>query len=419
RGAGPLADALDRAIQERRVAAAVAAPPPAPRQLRVDEERVDRLFALAGELVVAKNTLGWLAGSASGLAGSAGDDRRRLQELHASFDRLTRDLHDAVVRIRMVPVGQVFERFPRLVRDLSARLGKPVDLTIEGETTSADKTVVESLHEPLLHLVRNSLDHGIETPDERRLRGKRDVATVSLRARHANDRVVVEVQDDGRGIDLAAVGRKAMEAGVIDAERLATLDEAATAALIFAPGLSTAAETSDLSGRGIGMYAVRMAIERIGGTIGIETSAGRGTTTRLELPLTLALLRIVIVHTGGRAFGVPLDGVAETIRLPRERVRRVRGQAAFTWRDRVVPLNPLARLLGLDEPVISDGDGMVLIAKVGGAFHGVAIDGISDRLEVALRPMDGLLADIPAYLGTTLRGDGQVLLILNLKEILS
>jgi two-component system chemotaxis sensor kinase CheA len=424
----PLLKALDRIIQARQSPGTAAASqpmpassPPASRSLRVEEERIDRLFALVGEMIVAKNTLGWLAGRTAEAAG-AGDTVRPLRDLHALVERLTRDMHDAVVRIRMVPVGQVFDRFPRLVRDLSLRLGKPVDLLVEGEGTSADKTVVEALFEPLLHLVRNSLDHGIEPPEARHGAGKPERATVTLRAFHAGDRFVVEVSDDGGGIDIAAVGRKAVESRVLDEDQLGALSEEEAARLIFAPGLSTMNETSELSGRGVGMAAVRMAIERIGGAIGVETVRHRGTTIRLELPLTLALLRIVTVTAHGRRFGVPLDVVAETIRLPDDRIRRIRGQAAFTWREQVVPLHPLGRILELPEPrdrlSDDDGDRLVLVVNAdGGGFFGLEVDGIGDRLEVALRPMDGLLANIPAYLGTTLQGDGQVLLILNPKEL--
>ena len=415
---GPLATALDHVIQARQSAAPPASsPPPSSRLLRVEEERIDRLLALVGEMIVAKNTLGWLANRTAEAAGSS-DFTRPFQNLHAVVERLTRDMHDAVVQIRMVPVGQVFERFPRLVRDLSLRLGKPVDLAIEGARTSADKTVVEALFEPLLHLVRNSLGHGVEPPEERRRHGKPDRATVTLRAFHSNDRIVVEVADDGGGIDLAAVGRKAVLHGVLDDEQLAALSDAEIARLIFAPGLSTMEEASDLSGRGVGMYAVRVAMERIGGSIAVDTLPQRGTTIRLELPLTLALLRIVTVSVGDRRFGVPLDDVAETIRLPENRIRRIRTRSAFTWRDQVVPLHPLGRLLDLEDRARENSDAeLVLVVKAGEGFFGLEVDEIGDRLEVVLRPMDGLLADIPAYLGTTLQGDGQVLLILNLKEI--
>jgi two-component system chemotaxis sensor kinase CheA len=414
---GLLLRALDHVIQARHSAASPP-PPPSARLLRVEEERIDRLLALVGEMIVAKNTLGWLASRTAEAAGS-GDLNRPFQDLHAVVERLTRDMHDAVVQIRMVPVGQVFERFPRLVRDLSLRLGKPVDLVIEGGRASADKTVVEALFEPLLHLVRNSLDHGIEPLEERRRLAKPEQAILTLRAFHSNDRIVVEVTDDGGGIDLAAVGRKAVLGGVLDEERLAAMSDAEIARLIFAPGLSTMEEASYLSGRGVGMYAVRMAIERIGGSIGVDTLPHRGTTIRLELPLTLALMRIVTASVGERRFGIPLDDVAETLRLGQDRIRRIRTQSAFTWRDQVVPLHPLGRLLELDDRLDETTDRrLVLVVKAGDGFFGLEVDGIGDRLEVALRPMDGLLADIPAYLGTTLLGDGQVLLILNLKEIL-
>lgn len=424
RDPAPLAEALDLALHARQAAGLrerdgpVASPVAPSRVLRVEEERIDRLFALVGEMIVAKNSLAWLAGQAARPDG-AGDVVGPLRDLHATLDRLVRDMHDAVVRTRMVPVGQVFDRFPRFVRDLSLRLGKPVDLVIEGGETSADKTVVETLYEPLLHLVRNSLDHGIEQAEERRLHAKPDRATLTLRAFHSSDRVIVEVGDDGRGIDIAGVRRKAAQAGVMDEAQLAVLEDAEASRLIFTPGLSTAGETSDLSGRGMGMFAVRMAVERLGGSIAVETARHRGTTIRLHLPLTLALLRIVTVEAGGRRFGVPLDGVAETIRLPDGRIQRVKAQTAFAWRDQVVPLHSLARLLDLEDAgIATTGERLVLVVRTDGGLFGLEIDGIGDRLEVALRPMDGVLADIPAYLGTTLQGDGRVLLILNPREIL-
>ncbi|UEM23701.1 chemotaxis protein CheA [Skermanella mucosa] len=424
RDPAPLAEALDLAVRARQSAArerdvdSSPAPLPPSRQLRVDEARIDRLFALVGEMIVAKNSLGWLAGQAALPVGS-GDIVRPLRDLHAAMDRLVRDMHDAMVRIRMVPVGQVFDRFPRYVRDQSIRLGKPVDLVIEGEETSADKTVVDTLYEPLLHLVRNSLDHGIELPEERRRHSKPDRATLTLRAFHSNDRIVVEVGDDGRGIDIANVGRQAVQADVIDEAQLAALGDAETSRLIFTPGLSTAEETSDLSGRGMGMFAVRLAVERLGGGIAVETARHRGTNIRLELPLTLALLRIVTVEAGGRRFGVPLDDVAEMMRLPEDRVGRIKAQWAFAWRDQVVPLHSLAGLLDLGDDLPAPSEArMVLVVRTKDGVFGLAIDGIGERLEVVLRPMDGVLADIPAYLGTTLQGDGRVLLVLNLKEIL-
>jgi two-component system, chemotaxis family, sensor kinase CheA len=414
----PLLDALNQILHPREPAPAESTAP-STRQLRVNETRVDRLLGLVGELIVAKNTLGWLGQQAEDSAGPHRDLTRSLQDLHGTLDRLTRDLHHAVLQIRMLPVAQVFDRFPRLVRDLSHRLGKPVDLILEGGDTAADKTVVEMLFEPLLHILRNSLDHGIEPPEERRRLGKPARATLALRAFRHGDRMVIETADDGRGIDIAAVRRKAAASGQFDPEHLDAMTEAEAARLIFAPGLSTADRASDLSGRGVGMHAVRMAVERAGGHVDVSTKAGQGTVIRLELPLTLALLRIVTVTANGRLFGIPLDRVGETVRIPRDHIRRVRNQPAFVWRDQIVPTHMLADLLHLPgDCATGETDALILVVRTGDGLAGLQVDGIGDRLDVALRPMDGLLADIPAYLGTTLLGDGRVLLVLNLGEIL-
>lgn len=405
---GPDAAAEDRAGQ-----------PGTTRLLRVDEARVDRLMRLVGEMVVAKNGLGWLADMAR-QGGSDAALMRGLRDLHGSLDRLTREMHGMVLQIRMLPIGQVFQRFPRLVRDLSHRLGKPVTLVLEGEGTEADKTMIEQLFEPILHLVRNSLDHGIEPPDQRAAAGKPATATLTLRAYRGGDRVVVEVADDGRGIDADAVRRKALANGLLTADQTAALSDEEAIQLIFAAGLSTMEAVSELSGRGVGMNAVRAAMEKAGGSVEVQSVPGAGATVRLSLPLSLTSVRILTVEVGNRRLGVPMDVVAETVRLPRSRIIRIKQHDTFVLRDRVVPLRRLGVLLGLSDlpPPDPAADARVLVVEVDGRMAGVEVDAFGERLDAVLKPMDGLLSSIPGYIGTTLLGNGEVLLILDVKEIL-
>jgi two-component system chemotaxis sensor kinase CheA len=391
------------------------------RMLRVDETRIDQLLNLANEMIAANGKLAWLAEEvAASPAGEAA--AHRLRDVQTLLDRLTREMHGTVIQLRMLPIGQVFQRFPRLVRDLSRRLGKEVRLVLEGEDVEADKGVVEALFEPLLHLVRNSLDHGVETPEERRAAGKPAEAVLVLRASRDGDRILVDVVDDGRGIDTEAVRRRAAASGLIDAGNAGARDEEDAVRLIFVPGFSTRETASELSGRGIGMYAVRTMIEKAGGQVAVSSTGRAGTTVRLALPLTAAMTRILTVTVGRRRFGVPIDVVRETVRLPRDRIRRIRRHHAVVLRERVVALHRLDRLLGLPPEPGPQSDASasarIMVVEVDGRCDGIEVDGFGGRLDAVLKPLDGLLADVPGYLGTTVLGDGEVLLVLDLREIL-
>ncbi|MEA2989925.1 MAG: two-component system, chemotaxis family, sensor kinase CheA, partial [Alphaproteobacteria bacterium] len=392
--------------------------PAAIRSLRVDERRVDALFNMAGELIVAKNGFAHLA---KRIADEIGDHElaAAVKRQHETIERLVGEMHVAILQLRMVPVAQVFRSFPRLVRDMAQRLNKKVALVTRGETTEADKTVVDRLFEPLLHLVRNALDHGIEGPEPRRSAGKAAAATVTLQALRVGDRFIVEVSDDGRGIDPELVRRKSLEQGIIAADELAALADDQILDLVFAPGFSTAAEVSDISGRGVGMDVVRSAIEQIGGKVSLTSSVGAGTTVRLDLPMNIAMTRIMVVEAAGQVFGIPMDGVTETLRLTPDRISRIKGNDAFVLRDRVVPICPLAELMKLPTP---PGSGsairLLVVIEAGGKNVAIEVDAVRDRLEIVLKPLQGLLANARGYAGTTLLGDGKVLLVLDLKEIL-
>ncbi|MBB2899544.1 two-component system chemotaxis sensor kinase CheA [Kineococcus radiotolerans] len=398
------------------------APAPAPaedpsraaRVLKVEQAKVDKLLDLVGELVVAKNALPFVAQEAED-AGSRALARRVLDE-YAVVSRVSEELQQAVMDVRMLPVSTAFARAPRLVRDLSRKLGKKVRLVQEGEDTAADKDVIEMLTEPLVHLVRNSLDHGIETPEQRVAAGKPEEATLLLRAAPDGDAVLVEIVDDGRGIDTDAVRRKAYERGLISEEALETLPDEEAAQLIFAPGFSTAEVISDVSGRGVGMDAVRSSIERLGGSVSMENRRGRSLTVRLRLPLTMAVSKVLLLTAGGQRFGVPLDDVVETVRVDREEVTRVAGHPVLALRDDVVPLVSLGGLLGAGGDLSADALNVLVVRTATGPL-GLVVDRFHQNTDVILKPLEGFLAGTPGYCGTALLGDGLVLLVLDVKEL--
>jgi two-component system chemotaxis sensor kinase CheA len=391
---------------------------PASRALRVDEVKIDALVNLAGELIVAKNGIAHLAKRLQDEVGDY-DLARAVRREHDTIERLAGEMHAAILQLRMVPVAQVFRSFPRLVRDMSQRLEKKVRLVTHGETTESDKAVVDRLFEPLLHLVRNALDHGIESPEQRRSAGKDEGATITMQASRVGDRLVVEVVDDGRGIDPAIVRRRARGRGIIADDELAALPDEQVIDLIFSAGFSTAAEVSDISGRGVGMDVVRATVERIGGRASVMSRLGVGTTVRLDLPMDIALSRIMVVEAGGQVFGIPMDAVTETVRLGRDRISRIKNNDGFVLRDHVVPICSLAELMKLPAaPTPAADTRLVLVTEISGKVTALEIDAIQDRLEVVLKPLQGLLANARGYAGTTLLGDGRVLLVLDLKEVL-
>ena len=386
--------------------------------LRVDQDKIDLLMQLAGELIVAKNSLPFLARKAEQHYGQR-DLAREVKEHYAVIDRITQSLQGAVMSVRMMPVGQVFQRFPRLVRDLARQLGKQVNLVITGEETEAEKNVIESLFDPLLHMVRNSLDHGIEPVELRRAAGKPETALLALRARQEGDQVIIEIEDDGRGIDPARIRAKAQERGLRSAAALEAMNDAAVLDLIFAPGFSTAERVSDLSGRGVGMDVVRSAVQAAGGHVELTSTLGQGARARLALPLSMAVTSVMTVTLGGRAFGVPMQAVLETVRLPHARLTAIRSATAFVLRGQVVPLYRLAELLGVTDAPDEDGLMAVLVVQIGAHPVGIGIGEFGEVIEVILKPMTGIMRGVPGYSGTALLGDGSVLPVLHLAALLA
>ncbi len=390
--------------------------PPGKRVLRVDQEKIDALMNLVGELVVAKNALPFLARRAEQHFGLR-ELGREIKDEYGVIDRIAQELQGAVMAVRMMPVGQVFQRFPRLIRDLARKLGKQVELEIAGEETEADKNVIESLYDPLLHMVRNSLDHGVETPAARLAAGKPETAILKLIARQEGDQAIIEIADDGAGIDPVHIRRVAYERGLMPEEKLAALDDEAAIMLIFAAGFSTAQTVSDVSGRGVGMDVVRAAVEKAGGRIALSSVKGKGTTVRLTLPLSMAVTRVMTVVQDDRLFGIPLDLVLETVKLPAAEVAHIKAAQAFVLRDRIVPLYHLTDLLELTPPAEAPAEIAVLVVRIAGQMLGLGISAFGEVMEVILKPMEGMLSRITGYSGTCLLGDGRVLLVLDLKAL--
>jgi two-component system chemotaxis sensor kinase CheA len=385
--------------------------------LRVDQERIDTLMDLVGELVVAKNALPFLARRA--------EEEFKVKELgkeikaqYSVINRLSEELQNAMMSVRMVPVSSVFKRFPRLVRDLSRRLEKNIELVMEGEETEADKNVIESLADPLIHLVRNSLDHGIEMPADRLAVGKPEKGMLILRAIPQDDQVIIEIIDDGKGIDPLVIKKKAYEKGVISEAQLDSISDQEAVELIFAAGLSSKDQASDLSGRGVGMDVVRSAVNAAGGSVAITSKLNVGSTIKLCLPLSMAVAQVMMIEVDKQVYGISMDMISETVRVPVEAIERIKNNEAIVLRDKLIPLRRLRDLLGLSKADNDLKEEAILIVTVFGEEIGLIIDDFHEGVDVIQKPLEGVMSSYPIYAGATLLGDGRVLLILDLKELL-
>ncbi|WP_448102217.1 chemotaxis protein CheA [Luteibacter jiangsuensis] len=389
------------------VAAASKAAPAEKRQastaettVRVDTHRLDGLVDAAGELVLVRNRLTNLAPR-----GTNDPMERAIGEL----ERVAEDLQNAVLRMRMQPVGKLFSRFPRIVRDLARQLGKEIELVTEGEDTDIDRTVVEALADPLVHLLRNAVDHGIEMPDVRVREGKPRGGTVRLAAGQFGDRIVITVTDDGKGMDPEVLRRKAVEKGLMDAEQAARLDERECYEIVFRPGFSTASQVSDISGRGVGMDVVKTKIVELGGTLSIDSRVGHGSTVRLSVPLTLAILRVLMVRVGNRLLSLPLSNVAEVFELVPGQVQELDGRIVASHRQRALPLADLGRWAGT-----AGKGGHVVVVQIGHQTLGCLVDEVLGREDVMAKPLGPFLKHVPGVAGATITGDGRISLVLDL-----
>ena len=391
------------------------------RQIKVDQIKLDTLMNLIGEIVVAKNALPYLAQRAEDIYGTR-ELSRELKDYYAVINRISQDMQTAIMQVRMLPVSNVFQRFRRLVRDLSRKLNKQIELTIEGEDTEADKNIVELLADPMIHILRNSIDHGIEMPEERLDQGKPAFGTIHVRAWQENDHVSIAVSDDGKGIDPAVMRRKAQERGLISAEEADTMSDQAAVNLVFAPGFSTASQVSDLSGRGVGMDVVRSTIEAAGGSVNLQSVKGQGTEILLTLPLSMAVTYVMAVEIGGQRYGVSMSHVVETVRLRKDETFFIKQEQVFMLRDRLVPIRNMRVLFGeqnLHDVENGSAELSILVVRVGNDLVGMMVDRFHEGVEIILKPMEGVLSQLSIYSGSALLGDGSVLLVLDLKELLS
>jgi len=383
--------------------------------MRIDSARIDKLVEIAGELITAKNGLVPLADEAR--SHGNGQLARRILAKHHEIERLIASLYSAVTQARMIPLEHTFRRFPRLVRETSARLGKVLDLIIEGESVEADREIVENLFEPLLHLIRNGLDHGIEPEADRLQQSKPARGCLLLRARQRGDQIEIEVADNGRGMDPQRVRAAAIDRGLVSEDQASALSDRDILQFVFASGFSTASSVSDLSGRGVGLDAVQSSVRRLGGTLQLQSTVGTGTSFTLQLPISFSMTQLMVVQVGDERYGIPISDVIETHKLPASAVQSIRAGKAFVLRNRTIPLLHLGELLQSQLPSAHSNDLKVLIVQAGEDQIGVAVDAIAERAETLTRPLAGLLQGLPGIAGTTLLGDGKVLLVLNMEEL--
>ena len=380
--------------------------------IRIDTGRLDDVLNLASEIGFAKNRLNCLRGEM--MQGKLGPDTlRALDAAVDQLDHLVGDLQSAVMKTRMGPIARLFQRYPRMARDLARQLGKDIELEIEGEDTELDRSMIDELNDPLVHLVRNAIDHGLEHPDERRAAGKPGKCRVRLSARQAGDHVTIEIADDGRGMSPDVLRRKAVEKGLLDAEAASALDDRQSLQLIFLPGFSTKDQTSSISGRGVGMDVVKNGIQKLNGRIEIESAPGTGTTFRITLPLTLAILPVLIVRHGSQPFAVPLAMVHEMVALDPARVQLVSGRATMVIRDEILPVRSLAGLIGW-QPAAPARYG-ILMQTAAGRFV-LAVDGYTGREDVVIKPLNDIKPK--GIAGATLAGDGSLVLVLDMEALL-
>ncbi len=387
--------------------------------MRVDVRKLDELINLVGELVLERNRLFQLSRELS-------MGRLEMQDLTEAFSQstarlsfITEELQAAGLRARMVPIDTVFRKFPRLVRDVAHNLKKEVDLLVSGEDTELDKTMVEMIGDPLVHLVRNSLDHGLELPDVRESGGKPRKGTIRLEARQEGDQIIISVADDGAGIDPARIAKKAMEKGLVTADRLRTMTTREILDFVFLPGFSTAEKISDLSGRGVGMDVVRSNLTKLNGTIELESKLGAGTTVFLRLPLTLAILPVLLVEVGNEIYALPLRSVVETARIRATELHRFEGSELLHLRGETVPLLRLRQIFTVQYRADEKGSDKVVILGIGEKRIALLVDNLIGQESTVIKPLGSYLHHCSGIAGATISGDGRVRLVLDPADLLA
>ena len=381
----------------------------ASQSVRVDIEKLDNLMNLVGELVINKVRLEQIGTT---------NRMPELTETLEQMDRVTTDLQNVVMKVRMVPVSQVFNRFPRMVRDIAKELNKDINLTVEGEETELDRTVIDEIGDPLMHLLRNSLDHGVEHPDDREKKGKPRTGEVGLIARHEGNNVVIMVTDDGAGIDAEKIRAKAVEKGLYTQDEADALSDADAVRIIFAPGFSTADHITDISGRGVGMDVVRSKIESLGGHVDVETKIDEGSVFKIKLPLTLAIIQALLVKVQEEMYAIPLGSIDSTINIHPDDIKTVQNQAVIVLRGQIIPIINLSTALQVPRTTEEDNDDIfVVVVYIGERKAGIVVDNLIGQQEIVIKTLGKLLSGLKLFSGATVLGDGRVALILDVGTV--
>ena len=375
--------------------------------VRVDIDRLDNLMNLVSELIIIKTRMEGIGETSN---------KEGMNEAIEYLERITTSLHDAVMKVRMVPIERVFNRFPRMVRDLSKELKKNVSLQMSGDETEVDRTVIDEIGDPLIHLIRNSIDHGIEHPEERKKLGKDETGTVILKAYPDGNNVVVEVEDDGSGINFEKIKKKAVEKDLINGKNADTMSKEEAIELLFKPGFSTSDVISDVSGRGVGLDVVKSKIESIGGSIEVETKEGKGTKFIIRIPLTLAIIQALLVKVKEEMFAIPLSSISEIININKEQIRNIQGQEIILYRGRTIPVIRLNKIIHTE--IDEERNELVsIIVKKGDKQAGLVVDSLLGQQEIVIKPLGKYLSNVKYLAGATILGNGKISLILDVNSL--
>lgn len=377
--------------------------------LRVDIERLDNLMNLVSELIIIKTRLEEIEGDLD-----KDQDKREAIEY---LSRITSNLHDAVMKVRMVPIENVFNRFPRIVYDLAKELNKKVNLIIEGAETELDRTVIDEIGDPLLHIVRNAIDHGIERPEERVKKGKPEEGNLRMKAYHDGNNVVIEINDDGAGIDCERIARKAVEKGIVDEAKALRMKETELLSLIFEPGFSTSEKITDISGRGVGLDVVKSKIESLGGNVEVYTKKGEGTKFLIRLPLTLAIIQALMIKVDDEKYAIPLNTIRETVIVSTNEIKKVYKKDVIVLRGKVIPLISLHEVLETKKKGRINENIIVVVVKKGEKDIGLIVDDLIGEQEIVIKSLGNYLKNLKFIAGATILGDGQVALILDINSL--
>ena len=381
------------------------------RSVRVDIEKLDSLMNLVSELIIAKNSL------VSG-ATNAGENSGALHDQIEYLESVTTNLHESVMKVRMVPIESVVSKFPRMIRDISKQLNKPMELFMSGEETELDRTVVDEIGDPLMHMLRNSADHGLEMPDVRIARGKPESGSIFLDAYQDGNNVVIEVRDDGNGIDVNRVREKAVERGIMTEEQANAAEDSDIINLLFLPSFSTAKQVSDLSGRGVGLDVVKSKIEALSGEVDVKTKLGEGTTFTIRLPLTLAIIQALMVVVGGEKYAIALSGITTIENIEPKEVKTVQSKEVINLRGNVIPLVRLDEVLDIQSTRDPDASMVVVIAKKGDKLAGLVVDELIGQQEIVIKSLGKYINKCKFISGATILGDGEIALIIDTNALI-